>query len=256
MEMLRLFNDSVATIFLVFVIGAHAMDLPMLFLASNMICDDFKEQVILQRFQKNYFDELPLELHHKIVKNIFDLTLHKDEDCKKHINQEKLEKYVPSMPLFLGTKLAHEFSQFQKICQYKIGFKKFVARQLFVLPCQERDLFMRLGNRSIFQEGDMYADDKKIIVNMPNHIKKGLCLTVNHLHPVLDCIKNVSGLSAFLGSLSFVATLNIPVKSQYYQKVSQYIMIEFFGSLGTLFFCNFLTGPQYGRDGYLKKIKL
>jgi len=230
------------------------MDLPILHLASTMMCDDFEEPKI------NYFDELPLELHSRIVKNIFDLTLHKDEDCKEYIDQEKLEKYVPNMPLFLGIKLAHEFSQFQKICQYKIGFKKFNARQLFVLPHRQRDLFIRLGNHSIFQEGDMYVDDYKILVGMSNDIKKGLRLKVNHLHPTLDYINNASVLGIFLGMPIFLAMLNIPVK--YVKKYNWLCSGGFVVSnvttclcLITYLLCDLSLGLRYGHNGYLKDVK-
>jgi hypothetical protein len=230
------------------------MDLPTFSLVSTIICDDFEESKI------NYIDELPLELHGKIVKNIFDLVVHKDEGCKKYIDQEKLKKYIQNIPLFLGIKVAHEFSQFQEICQYKIGFKKFNARQLFVLPCQQRDLFMRIANRSVFEEGDMYVDDKKIIDNMPSDIKKGLCLTINRASPALIYTKNASVLGIFLGISSLLAMLNIPTK---YEKKYKWLFSRgFLGSYVTSCLC-FITylvcelslGPRYGRNGYLKEVK-
>jgi hypothetical protein len=226
------------------------MDLPTLFLVNNMMCDDFEEPKI------NYFDQLPPELHSKIVKNIFDLAVYKDEDCKQHINLEKLEKYVPEMPILLGIKVADEFSQFQRIFQPKINGKKLLAHELFVLPRRERDAFVRLANRSSFLEDDLYVDDYQIIVNTPKNIKEGLWLRVNHLHPALNRTMNMSVLGLFLGLFSFVVALNGPIGMKRYSKAVQVIIVGNFGNIVTCMLCGLLAGPRYGPNGYLKDVKL
>ena len=149
---------------------AHAMDLEMVHIKPK------KFEKLLLAAQVSY---LPLELRAKVAENIIDLTIHEYEKTKECIDQEKWKKYNLN-ELLLGIECAQEFHTLQKMCQHKIGGKKFLAQELFALPCNQRDVFMRMANRSCFKmevEGNVALADYNIIRTMENeHITKGLKL--------------------------------------------------------------------------------
>ena len=122
------------TVFIFFAFYSHAMDLPTLSLVSSALCDDCEEPIVLRRSQENYIDELPLELQGKIIKDFFNLIISEDKKSKKCTDQRQLEEHTLHVPVFLGVKCAQEFYQLQKMCQHKIGNKRFLAQELFALP--------------------------------------------------------------------------------------------------------------------------
>lgn len=177
----------ITTIFLFIVSCACAMDPTMVMYTPKKRFDTQITQ------KKNYIDELPLELQGKIIKDVFNLVIHEDDKSKKRIDQEKLSEYVLHIPLILGIKCAQEFCQFQKMCQDEIGGKSFLAQELYCLPREPRDIFVRMANRSkikLFIEGNIDDDDFENLVAMKNEdIKKGLKLaTVRKGKKLLYCI--------------------------------------------------------------------
>jgi hypothetical protein len=253
--------NHIATILFFFVTCAHAMDLS-LFFTHNSSYDDFKEPIVLQRSYENYVDELAFELQGKIVKDMFNFVVHQNKKSKKYIDQKKLEKYILHIPILLGIKFVDELSQWQKICQNKIGNRKLIAQDLFSLPNKERDVFMRVANRSLFRAGDIDGDDFRIIVDMTNkNVRRGLSFSVNYLKPALDYTKNVSSLATFFGMLNFLIMLNIPVK--YEKRCKGLLIYVFVGNCVILvpcfimtMLCNFLVGSRHGPDGYIKNVSL
>ena len=146
----------VITIFLFFIPCVHAMDNP--------------------------FNMLPLELHGRIIKTVLNLIIHEDNRSRKATDQKKLKKHHLHMPIALGIQFTQEFSQLQKICQKEIGRKKFLAQELFILPREQKDVFVRMANRSNFRtdfEGNIdNADLMTLIAIEDENIKKGLDLHV------------------------------------------------------------------------------
>lgn len=154
---------NIAIIFLYFVPCVYAMDL----------------EIVQKR--ENCFDKLPLELHGKVIKNIFSLIIREDEQVEICIDQKKLKKYrLQHVQILLGIEYAQQYYLVQKACQNKIGDKTFLAPELFVLPREQRDVFIRIANRGFFvsvSEGDLSGDDYKILEAMKNeNTKKGLTL--------------------------------------------------------------------------------
>ena len=80
----------------------------------------------------------------------------------------------------MGIKLLQEFHQLQKMCQSEIGDKKFLAQELLILPCHEREVFIRMANRSrirSFIASNIEGNDfKKLVIMKNENIKKGLRL--------------------------------------------------------------------------------
>lgn len=231
---------------------SHAMDLPTLSLMSSALCDDIEEPIVLRRSQENYIDKLPLELQGKIIKDFFNLIISEDKKSQKCTDQKQLEEHTLHVSVFLGVKCAQEFYQLQKMCQHKIGRKRFLAQELFVLLREQRDVFIRISDHSLFYEGDICADDYKIITEMASeNIKKGLVLRVNHTNPTLNRIKVASHLSAILGGLCFLVTLNF---TKYGSKIEAFFVFDLCVSTAIFIVCQCLAGLD--KSEYLKKVRL
>jgi len=189
-----------AIVLLFSVTCAHAMEIGIASTLRNRQGNKdifFKESII----QNNgYFDTLPLEVQGKIIKTILNLVLDKNQDSKKHSNQKIVQDFGLGIPILLGVKFCNEFYQMQKICAWEIGGKKFLAQELFVLPRQEKEVFIRMAHYPMLASGNIRFDDYVIIEKMSqNDIKKGLRLKVNLIDEKLDYINNASYISFIVG---------------------------------------------------------
>src|SRR4030095_13573230 len=148
-------------------------------------------------------DSLPIELHSKIIKSIFNCVIHQYEASKKDIDQKKLEAYVLKTPIELGVKFVNEFDYLQTLCQSKIGNKQFLARQLFVLSREERDIFIGIANRSVFLKGNVSEQDYKILqMTAKKDILKGLTLKVNYINRTAEYLDHGATVILLIGALS------------------------------------------------------
>lgn len=158
-------------IFFLSVTCACAMDLTMVTFKPKRRFE--KRSLVLQ------ISNLPVELQSKVFKNIIYLTIHEYEKTKKCIDAIELNKYNLNK-LLLGIECAQEFHQLQKMCQREIGDKKFLAQELLILPCHEREVFIRMANRSkirSFIASNIGGNDfKKLVIMKNENIKKGLRL--------------------------------------------------------------------------------
>lgn len=194
-----------AIVLLFSVTSAHTMEIGIASTLRNRHGNKdiiFKELIIKNN---GCFDMLPLELHGKIIKTIFNLVLDKNQESKKHSNQKIVQDFGLGIPILLGVKFCNEFYQMQKICAEEIGGKKFLAQELFVLPRQEKEVFIRMAHYPILASGNIRSDDYAIIKKMSQeNIKKGLKLKVNLIDEKLDCINNCSSMSFIAGALGQV----------------------------------------------------
>jgi len=148
-------------------------------------------------------DSLPIELHSKIIKNIFKCVICQHEASKKDIDQKTLEAYILTIPIELGVKFVNEFDYLQTLCQSRIGDKQFLARQLFILPQKERAVFIRMRNRSMLLKGNVSEHDYKTLKMMENKdVLKGLKLRVNFMDSKIEYLEHVATVSLLLGALS------------------------------------------------------
>jgi len=159
--------------------------------------------LILFTVSAHAMDSLPIELHSKIIKNIFNCVIYQHEALKKDIDQKILEAYILKIPIELGVKFVNEFDYLQTLCQSKIGDKQFSARELFILPQEERAVFIRMRNRSMFLKGNISKHDYKILKMMENKdVLKGLQLKVNFMDSKIEYLEHVATVSLLLGALS------------------------------------------------------
>lgn len=148
-------------------------------------------------------DSLPIELHGIIIKNLFSCVIYNDEELKKDIDQKKLEAYVLKTPIELGVKFVNEFDCLQTLCQSRIGNKQFLARQLFVLSREERDVFIGIANRSVFLSGNIGEQDYSVLKKMHNQdLIKGLRLKVNYLNRTVEYLGHGATMILLIGALS------------------------------------------------------
>jgi len=222
----------------------HAMDLGIVSFVCNKVSGMgkfFKKPVIVQQC---YFDQLPLTVQGEIFKNRLAIIMSKDvdsEDAKKKyefIDQIKLKNYVLEVPLLLGVKFFNEFFQIQKMCESEIGGKRFVASELLCLPQKERDVFIRIANRSFMQRDHIDVADYEVISKISQKdITKGLSLEVRPLNKVFiffDKIRNVGFLGVFMGILTLLV---LCTSFEKYQSVLSPIpFVSMFGGLGLVFF--------------------
>lgn len=179
---------------------AHAMKIDSVPTVSNRRNnrDNFLKKPIVPI--NGCFDKLPVEVQGKIIKTIFNLVIDKNQESKKHSNQKIVQAFGLSIPIFLGVKFCNEFYQMQNFCDEEIGGKKFLAQELFVLPRQEKEVFIRMAHYPILASGNISSEDYVIIKKMSqNDIKKGLRLKVNLVEERLDCINNASYIGIALG---------------------------------------------------------
>lgn|GEM_PF-3858845 len=161
-----------------------------------------------KKTHSGYFDELPLEVQGKIVKNIFNLVIHKDDQSKKYSDHVILERYGLAIPILLGLKFSYEFFQLQRNCKWKIGGKKFVAQELFVLSHEEKAVFERMAKHPFLASGNIMPGDYAIIKEMNNEdIKKGLDLRVNYNNETLDCMSNCGFFGVMLSCIGSVCVM-------------------------------------------------
>jgi len=155
-----------------------------LFTMSCACAMDLQMVTFKAKKKENFFNILPSELRNRITEDVFHFIIDEDEDLKKCFDCRKWEQHVLHVPLLLGMKFIQEFYQLQRMCQREIGFKKFSARQLFVLPREQKDIFIRMAKRSevkSFIEGNIDVNDFKTLMAVENEdIKKGLKLLTYH----------------------------------------------------------------------------
>ena len=197
----------------------YAMDLEMVRIKPKKF-----EKLPLELHIKNW----PMELQQKVAENIIDLTIYEYEKTKECIDQEKWKKYNLN-ELLLAVECAQEFHTLQKMCQHKIGGKKFLAQELFALPRNQRDVFMRMANRSCFKmdvEGNVSLADYSIIRTMENeHITRGLVLSVlkgNKIFAYMDRIGPLAVVGGFCGLFIPAVTFITPGSV-----VTRFIMVGF-----------------------------
>ncbi len=185
--------------------------------------------------KENLFDELPLELHTKIIKTIFSLIIREDDDSdehreainkcfnriipREHIDQKKLDQYVLYIPIPLGVALTYKFHQLQEMCQNEIGGKKLGARELFVLPREQQDVFIRMASRGFLKrvsEGDLSTDDYKVLEVMKDEgIKKGLKLKLLHGNKTVSYMRPIGILGMYSAFVSLFGAIGFNTKNTY-----------------------------------------
>jgi hypothetical protein len=190
----------------------------------------FKTSVDLQQ---GYGDQLPLVVQGAIIKNVFNLVAQ-----KKRINQKNLEEYVLEIPLALGCKFIGEFVQMQKICEEPICGKFFLPHELFCLPRNEKDVFIRMAYRPWIQGGNSDNADYKIIKKMSRlDLKKGLCLKVlpdDKVIRLCDKIKHIGVIGIAVGVPSMVFCL-LPRESWLGKGLTVMSLVGIFGGYGLAF---------------------
>lgn len=130
--------------------------------------------------RENPFNMLPLELRGRIIKDVFNLIIHEDEQDRLSFDQKKLNEHALRMPIFLGVRCIQEFYDLQKL-KNKADKKQLSTHQIFTLPCSQRNAFIRMaeGRNWIMAdiEGNVSIDDfKELMAIEDNDIKKGLVL--------------------------------------------------------------------------------
>lgn len=175
-------------------------------------CVNNKMSTLVQYFkpsldsQQCSAQQMPLVVQGAIVKNIFNLV-----EQKKCINQDSLEKYVLEIPLDLGCKFIGEFVQMQKICGTLCGGKNLLPHELFCLPRNERDVFIRMANRPFIEGGNIDHADYEILIKISHpELIKGLCLKVlpdNKVVKLCEKIKHIGVLGIPTGFASLACAI-------------------------------------------------
>lgn len=146
---------------------------------------------------------MPLEIHGHITKKFFDVVIRdKDNNIEENINFDRLQEYVLRVPFSLGVKFAREFCNLEKLCPLEIAGKKFTALELFCLPQRERDVVLRIKNRSIFLDGNIGEQDFTIL-DASQHKKqlKGLKLEVNFVNSNVEYLERIAIITAMIGAV-------------------------------------------------------
>ncbi len=145
------------------------------------------------------------ELQRKVFGNIIDITIYEYEKTKECIDHQEIWQKLDVK--FLSLQIGYA-QKLQKICQDRIGGKKFLAHDLFFLPYQQQDVFIKIANHGFLEylsEGDLSDDDYKILETMENeNIKKGLTLRLLQGNKITSYTRSVS---AGCGCLSFLLLL-------------------------------------------------
>lgn len=194
---------------------------------------------------KCFINELPLEVQNKIIKNVFDLMITEDEYVKASFDQKKLEKHHLRIPMTLGITYAQEFHQLQKICQKEIGGKKFLPQELFILPCNERDIFIRMAERAnrsgirLEFEGNISRNDLKTLMAIEDkNIKKGLELKVSRGGEVYYIA--IGGMIMLCGSVIAASLLKFDETNFVHIWIGRIIMYSFLSSFPLVLIALFL----------------
>ncbi|HLJ31759.1 MAG TPA: hypothetical protein VKU36_04935 [Candidatus Babeliales bacterium] len=206
------------------------------------------------------FDILPYEVRSNIIKTYFNVVIHEDDESPKHLDQEKLEKYIVKTPIILGIKYTREFDQLQKICRPEIGGKKIIAAELFRERRECREAFMRMAERSYIRqivEGNISTHDYTIITTLSTEaIRKGLKLEILTVNRILNGIEFIGGTTALTSWLviSWLQRMRL-LKG----KIVTIPVAGAFGGFGLLLIARFLmycSNPQHQFSKNLKKITL
>lgn len=180
---------------------AYAMD-GFIYRGKDYICNCFKKSEVPHDF---YLDQLPLDVQGKIIKNVFELLIHENNCFEK----EKLKKFVLHVPILLGLQFSDEYLCTQRISQSKICGKNFSAQELFCLPQEQRDVFIRMANRPFFRRGNIDESDYQIIKDMDKKsIQAGLLLEVRPDSPfsLRDC-QHILIQTGCLGTVISIVTM-------------------------------------------------
>ena len=180
------------------------------------------------------FEKIPFELqmHNwpsdvlaKIVDNIIDLTIHEYEKTKECIDQKKYQKYSLNK-LLLGIECAQEFYQLQKMCQYKIGDKEFLAHELFSLPREQQEIIIRMANRSMVKSlggSNIGIDDFNKLKAIENeNLKKGLKLKTQ-IHGEMPLYGILVGYAMILQWPLMMIMMPKPGEASYGERVAVYV---------------------------------
>ncbi len=217
-----MYTDNIAIVLLFACSCVHAMDLEMVTIKPKRF-----EKIPLELQMHNW----PADVLAKIADNIIDLTIHEYEKTKECIDQKKYQKYNLNK-LLLGIECAQEFHQLQKMCQHKIGNKKFLAQELFSLPREQQEIIIRMANRSMiksFAGGNVGINDFNKLMAIENkNLRKGLKLDTL-IHEEIPIYVILGGFSMILQWFPMLMIIPKLDEASYREVVAMYV------SLGLVF---------------------
>lgn len=245
----------IAFTFLLQVFVSHAMDTMAL---SNM-CSDICGFKRLRIEQENGVDfkKLPIDLCHKLAGDYISIVVHED------IDQEKLKKYISDTHIYLTIRVAKNFEELEKACRHTIGDKKFLRNDLFALPFQYQDVFIRMANRSSLKnliEGNIAVNDYNILITMKDEsIKKGLELRILRTSKTISYMNFIGVMGVGIGVILVwcfpvcVTMTNTPSFAKVY--VSS-LLTGVFGGLATSGLARIFIKPEQRDNNGMEQISL
>lgn len=140
-----------------------------------MLCSLLNSYSIYSMNQQCYLEKLPLELHGKIIENVFNLKCDLKNDIRK--------KFL-TVHLLLGCKFVDEFCEIEKLCKKRIFIHNdlgmpSLTRVIFSLSKEEVRALSAAANPRFLDYDTIDKDIYNIIANIKNKdITKGFCLNV------------------------------------------------------------------------------